>query len=64
MSKVELAIWRAPALEPAAFQRGLARDWAQQLLSDPRVAGLALHQLAADQRLPETGDAAGAGRTA
>jgi hypothetical protein len=57
MSKVQLAIWRAPALEPSAFQSGLARDWAQRLLSDPRVAGLALHQLAADQRLPETGDA-------
>lgn len=64
MSKVQLAIWRAPALDPRAFQGGLAQDWAQRLLADPRVAGLALHRLAADQRLPEAGDGAGAGRTA
>jgi uncharacterized protein (TIGR02118 family) len=60
MAKLQLAIWRDPAGEPAAFQRDLAEGWAGRLLAEPRVAGLKLHRAAADLRLPEAPAAAGA----
>jgi uncharacterized protein (TIGR02118 family) len=58
MPKALLAIWRGPELAPGAFQDALAQDWAPRWLADPRARGLALHRLAADQRMPGIGERA------
>jgi len=59
VAKLQLAIWRDPAVEAGAFQRDLAEGFGRSLLADPRIAGLALHQVAADQRWPQAPASAG-----